>query len=185
MLVLAPPSADVAGERSEKEQPTGSQTELAAQKTQNEDSREEGINTLEEGEPRLRNADPGEKENREEAESNEIRGTQDAHSDEALDNRISKDFNEDEQQQREDEEEQPNHPKDSSELDDEGDRTSRQGQEQSKEAAGERVEREDDGGEDAAEEDPTEAERLLDLAEEDEENEETQGDDSTYHKQLH
>ncbi|NXX43983.1 CMGA protein, partial [Tricholaema leucomelas] len=165
-------------ERSEKEQPMGSQTELTAQKTQNEDSREEGKNTLEDMEPRLRNADPGEKENHEEAESNEFRGTQDAHPDEALDNHISKDFNDDEQQQREDEEEQPKHPKDSSELDDEGEQTSRQGQEQSKEAAGERVEREDDGGEDAAEEDPTEAERLLDLAEEDEENEEMQGDDS-------
>ncbi|NXF92926.1 CMGA protein, partial [Eubucco bourcierii] len=165
------------GEHSEKEQPMGSQTELTAQKTQNEDSREEGKNTLEDMEPRLQNVDPGE-ENREEAESNEIRDTEDTHQNEALDNHISKDFNKDEQQQREDQEEQPRHPKDSSELDDEGEQTSRQGQEQSKEAAGERVEREDDGGEDAAEEDPTEAERLLDLAEEDEENEEMQGDDN-------
>ncbi|NXG52692.1 CMGA protein, partial [Psilopogon haemacephalus] len=164
-------------EHSEKEQPMGSQTELTAQKTQNEDSKEEGKNTLEEMEPRLQNADPGEKENREEAESNEIGDTEDTHQDEALDNHISKDFNEDEQQQREDEEEQPRHPKDSSELD-KAEQTSRQGQQQKKEAAGERVEREDDRGEDAAEEDPTEAERLLDLAEEDEENEEMQGDDN-------
>ncbi|XP_009474161.1 PREDICTED: chromogranin-A [Nipponia nippon] len=170
---------DAAGERPEEEQPTGSLAELAAQKTQqNEDSREEGKNSLEEREPRPRDADPGEKEDREEAESNEIGDIDDAQRDKALDNHISKDFSEDEQQQQEDEEEQPRGPRDSLELEDEGEQPSRQGQEQSKEAAGERVEREDDGGDDAAEEDPTEAERSLDLAEEDEEAEETQGDDN-------
>ncbi|NXN11172.1 CMGA protein, partial [Indicator maculatus] len=161
-----------------EEQPTGSLTELAARKTQNEDSREEGKNTLEGMEPRLQNVGPGEKESHEDAESNEIRDTEGTHQDEGLDNHITKDFNEDQQQQREDEDEHPRHPKDSSELDDEGEQPSRQGQERSKEAAGERVEREDDGGEDAAEEDPTEAERSFDLAEEDEENEEMQGDDN-------
>ncbi|KAF1661344.1 Chromogranin-A, partial [Aptenodytes patagonicus] len=161
------------------EQPTGSLAEPAAQKTQqNEDSREEGKNRLEEREYRPQDADPGEKEDREEAESNEISNTEDAQQDEALDNHISKDFSEDEQQQRGDEEEQPRGPRDSLELEDEGEQPSRQGQEQSKEVAGERVEREDDGGDDAAEEDPTEAERSIDLAEEDEEAEEMQGDDN-------
>ncbi|XP_068004914.1 chromogranin-A isoform X1 [Melanerpes formicivorus] len=166
---------DVAGEHSEEKQPMGSLTELAAQKNLNEDSRK---NTLEGIEPRLQNADPGEKENHEETESNEIRDTENAHQDEGLDSHISKGFNEDEQQHQEDEDEHPRHPKDSSELGDKGEQSSRKGQEQSKQAAGERVEREDDGGEDAAEEDPTEAERSLDLAEEDEENEEVQGDDN-------
>ncbi|KAF1491890.1 Chromogranin-A, partial [Megadyptes antipodes antipodes] len=161
------------------EQPTGSLAELAAQKTQqNEDSREEGKSRLEEREPRSRDADPAEKEDREEAES-EIGNTEDARQDEALDNHISKDFSEDEQQQRGNEEEQPRGPRDSLELEDEGEQPSRQGQEQSKEVAGERVEREDDRGDDAAEEDPTEAERSIDLAEEDEEDEEMQGDDNT------
>ncbi|KAF1526392.1 Chromogranin-A, partial [Eudyptes sclateri] len=160
------------------EQPTGSLAELAAQKTQqNEDSREEGKSRLEEREPRSRDADPAEKEDREEAES-EIGNTEDAQQDEALDNHISKDFSEDEQQQRGNEEEQPRGPRDSLELEDEGEQPSRQGQEQSKEVAGERVEREDDRGDDAAEEDPTEAERSIDLAEEDEEDEEMQGDDN-------
>ncbi|NXT91191.1 CMGA protein, partial [Anhinga rufa] len=163
-----------------EEQPTGSLAELAAQQIQqNEDSREEGENSLEEREPRPRDADPGEKEDQEEAESNEIGDTEDARRDEALDNHISKDFSEDEQQQQQgDEEEQPEGPRDSLELKDEGEQPSRKGQEQSKEAAGERVEREDDGGDDAAEEDPTEAERSLDLAEEDEEAEEMQGEDN-------
>ncbi|NWQ98234.1 CMGA protein, partial [Burhinus bistriatus] len=162
-----------------EEQPTGSLAELAAQKTQqNEDSREEGKNSLEEREPRPRDANSGEKEAQEEVESNEIRGAGDTQRDEALDNHISKDFSEDEQQQRGDEEEQPRGPRDSLELEDEGEQPSRQGQEQSKEAAGERVEREDDGGDDVAEEDPTEGERSLDLAEEDEEAEEMQGDDN-------
>ncbi|KAF1396998.1 Chromogranin-A, partial [Spheniscus humboldti] len=160
------------------EQPTGSLAELAAQKTQqNEDSREEGKSRLEEREPRPRDADPAEKEDREEAES-EIGNTEDAQQDEALDNHISKDFSEDEQQQQGNEEEQPRGPRDSLELEDEGEQPSRQGQEQSKEVAGERVEREDDGGDDAAEEDPTEAERSIDLDEEDEEDEEMQGDDN-------
>ncbi|NXJ73745.1 CMGA protein, partial [Trogon melanurus] len=162
-----------------EEQPTASLAELAAQKAQqNEDSREEGRNSLEEREPRARDTYPSKKEDREEAESNEIRGTEDVQRDEALDNHISKDFSEDEQQQREDEEEEPRGPRDSLEFEEEGEHPSRQGQEQSKEAVGERVEREDDRGDDAAEEDPTEAERSLDLAEEDEEAEEMQGDDN-------
>ncbi|NXT52019.1 CMGA protein, partial [Pluvianellus socialis] len=162
-----------------EEQPTGSLAELAAQKTQqNEDSREEGKNSLEEREPRPRDADAGGKEDGEEAESNEIRGVEDAQQDEALGNHISKDFSEDERQQREDEEEQPRDARDSLELEDEGEQPSRHGQEEGKEAAGQRVEREDDGGDDAAEEDPTEEERSLDLAEEDEEAEEVQGDDN-------
>ncbi|XP_037250225.1 chromogranin-A [Falco rusticolus] len=174
---------DAAEEHPEEEQPTGSLAELAAQKTQrNEDSREEGKNSLEEREPRPRDAEPGKKEGKkedqEEAESNEIGDTEDAQRDKALDNHISKDFNEDEQQQQGDEEEQPRGPRDSSEFEDEGEQPFRQGREHSKEAAGERVEREDDGGDDAAEEDPTEAERSLDLAGEDEEAEETQGDDN-------
>uniref|UniRef100_A0A8B9NE01 Chromogranin-A n=1 Tax=Accipiter nisus TaxID=211598 RepID=A0A8B9NE01_9AVES len=168
---------DAAVERPEEEQPTGSLAELAAQKTQqNEESREEGKNSLEERESRPRDADPGKKEDREEAESNEIGDIEHAQRDEALDNHISKVFSKDEQQQRGDEEEQPRGPRDSLELEDEGEQSSRQGQEQSKQVAGERVEREDDGGDDAAEEDPTEAERSLDLAEEDEEAEEMEGD---------
>ncbi|NXG58354.1 CMGA protein, partial [Hemiprocne comata] len=162
-----------------EEQPTGSMDELAAQKTQqNEDSREKGKNSVEEREPRPRDANPGEKEDKEEAKSNEIRRAEDAQLDEALDNHISKDFSEEEQQQQGDEEEQPRSPRDRLELEDEGEQPSRQGQEQSKEAAGERVEREDDGGDDVAEEDPTEAERSLDLPEEDEEAEEMQGEEN-------
>ncbi|KAM6075163.1 chromogranin-A [Chlamydotis macqueenii] len=170
---------DAAWEHPEEEQPMESLAKLAAQKTQqNEDSREEKKNSLEEREPGPRDADPGEKEAREEAESNEIGGIEDAQRDEALDNHINNNFSKDERQQRGDEEEQPGGSRDSLELEDEGEQPSRQGQEQSKEAAGEHVEREDDGGEDVAEEDPTEAERSLDLAEEDEEAEEMQGDDN-------
>ncbi|NWX02908.1 CMGA protein, partial [Caloenas nicobarica] len=171
--------SEVLESQNDKNKQRGSLAELEAQKTQqNEDSREEGKNSLEEREPRLQDADPGEKGDREEVESNEIRGAEDAQRDEALDNHISKDSSEDEQQQQGDEEEQPRGPRDSLELEDEGEQPSRQGREQSKEAAGERVEREDDGGDDAAEEDPTKAERSLDLAEEDEEAEEMQGDDN-------
>ncbi|XP_061319867.1 chromogranin-A [Pezoporus flaviventris] len=167
---------DAAGEHPKEEQPTGSLTELAAQKhQQNEDSREKGKNSLEEREPRPQDANPGEKEYQEQAESNEIRDTEDAQRDEALDNHTSKDFSEDEQQQQEDEEEQPRDPRDSLELEDEEEQPSRKDQEQSREAAGEHGEREDDRGDDATEEDPTEAERSLDLAEEDEE---MQGDDN-------
>ncbi|XP_010078475.1 PREDICTED: chromogranin-A, partial [Pterocles gutturalis] len=170
---------DAAGERPEEEQPVGSLAELAEQKThQNADSREEGKNSLEEREPRPRDADPEEKEYQEETESNEIGGTEDTQRDRALDNHVSKDFSEAERQQQGDEEEQPRGPRASLELEDEGEQPSRQGQQQSKEAAGERAEREDDGGDDAAEEDPTEAERSLDLGEEDEEAEEMQGDDN-------
>ncbi|NXX01665.1 CMGA protein, partial [Larus smithsonianus] len=170
--------SEVLESQNDKNKQRGSLPELAAQKTQqNEDSREEEKNSLEEREPRPRDADPGEKEDQEEAESNEIGGAEDAQQDEALDNHISKDFNEDKRQQREDEEEEPRGSRDSLELEDEGEQPSRQGEDQSKEAAGERVEREDDGGDDAVEEDPTEAERSLDLAEE-EEAEEMQGDDN-------
>ncbi|NWX13368.1 CMGA protein, partial [Aegotheles bennettii] len=162
-----------------EEQPTASLAELAAQKTQqNQDSREQGKNSLEEREPRSQDANPEEKDDQEEAESNEIKGAEDAQQDEALDNHISKDFSEDERQQQGDEEEQPRASRDSLELEDEREQSSRQSQEQSKEVSGERVEREDDGGEDAAEEDPTEADRSLDLAEEDEEAEAMQGDDT-------
>ncbi|NXV47214.1 CMGA protein, partial [Uria aalge] len=173
--------SEVLESQNDKNKQRGSLPELAAQKTQqNEDSREEGKNSLEEREPRPRDADPGEKEDQEEAESNEIGGAEDAQQDEALDNHISKNFNEDERQQRGDEEEAPRGSRDSLELEDEGEQPSRQDEDQSKEVAGERVEREDDGGDDAAEEDPTEAERSLDLAEEEEEEEaeEMQGDDN-------
>ncbi|KAF2986240.1 hypothetical protein EK904_009768, partial [Melospiza melodia maxima] len=166
---------DAAGEYPEEEQPTGSLTELAAQKPQqNEDSREEE-KSLEEREPRPWDTNPDEKEDQEEAESNDIRDTEDTHQNKVLNNHIGKNFSEDEQQQQGDEEEEPRGSRDSLELEDEGEEPSRQGQEHSKEGAGERVEREDDGDE-AAEEDPTEAERSLDLAEEDEEAEEMQGD---------
>ncbi|NXG68220.1 CMGA protein, partial [Baryphthengus martii] len=171
--------SEVLESQNDKNKQRGSLAELAAQKTQqNKDSREEGKNSLEKRDPRPRDADSGEKEDLGEAESNEIRDTEDAQQDEAVDNHISKDFSEDEQQQREHEEEQPRGPRDSLEVEDEGQQPSRQGQEQSKEVAGERVEREDDRGDDVAEEDPTEAERSLDLAEEDEEAEEMQEDDN-------
>ncbi|XP_050190911.1 chromogranin-A isoform X2 [Myiozetetes cayanensis] len=169
---------DAAGEQPEDEQPTGSLTELAEQKPQqNEDSREEGKNSLEEREPRPRDTDPDEKEDRDEAESNDIRDVEDAQRDKPLENHIGKDFSEDEQQQQGDEEEEPRGSRDSLELEGEGEEPSRKGRKHSKEVAGERVEREDDG-DDAAEEDPTEAERSLDMAEEDEEAEEVQGDDN-------
>uniref|UniRef100_A0A8U7MKU3 Chromogranin-A n=1 Tax=Corvus moneduloides TaxID=1196302 RepID=A0A8U7MKU3_CORMO len=169
---------DEGGEHPEEEQPTGSLAELAAQKPQqNEDSREEGKNSLEEREPRPRDTNPVEKEDQEEAEGNDIRDTDDTHRNKVLDNHIGKNFSEDEQQQQGDEEEEPRGSRDSLELEDEGEEPSRQGQEHSKEVVGERVEREDDRDE-AAEEDPTEAERSLDLAEEDEEAEEMQGDDN-------
>lgn len=181
MFLLVSPSVDAAGERPEEEQPTGSLAELAAQKPQqNEDSKEEGKNSLEEREPRPRDTNPVEKEDQEEAESNDIRDTEETHRNKDLDNHIGKNFSEDEQQQQQgDEEEEPRGSRDSLELEDEGEEPSRQGQEHSKEIVGERVEREDDRDE-AAEEDPTEAERSLDLAEEDEEAEEMRGDDSTY-----
>ncbi|KAL2303890.1 hypothetical protein Nmel_009172 [Mimus melanotis] len=173
-----PPPGNPAGESPEEEQPTGSLAELAAQKPQqNEDSREEGKNSLEERELRPWDTNPAEKEDQEEAESNDIRNTEDTHRNKVLDNHIGKNFSEDEQQQQGDEEEEPRGSRDSLEFADEGEEPSRQGQEHSKEVAAERVEREDDGDE-AAEEDPTEAERSLNLPEEDEEAEETQGGDN-------
>ncbi|NXL57129.1 CMGA protein, partial [Chordeiles acutipennis] len=171
--------SEVLESQNDKNKQRVSLSELVAQKNQqNDDSREEGKNNLEEREPRPRDADPGAKEDREEAESNEIRGADGAQRDKALDNHISKDFSKNERQQQKHEEEQSRGPRDSLELEDEGEQPSRQGQEQSKEVAGERVEREDDRGDDAAEEDPTEVERSLDLAEEDVEAEEMQGDDN-------
>ncbi|NXD24656.1 CMGA protein, partial [Spelaeornis formosus] len=169
--------SEVLESQNDKNQQRGSLAGLAAQKTQqNEDSKEQGKNSLEEREPRPWDTDPVEKEDREETESNDIRDTEDTHRNKVLDNHIDKNFSEDEQQQQEDEEEESRGSRDSLELEDEGEEPSRQGQEHSKEVAGERVEREDDGDE-AAEEDPTEAERSLDLAEEDEEAEEMQGGD--------
>ncbi|NWI46391.1 CMGA protein, partial [Picathartes gymnocephalus] len=167
--------SEVLESQNDKNKERGSLAELAAQKLQeNEDSREEGKNSLEEREPRPRDNDPVEEEDGEEAESNDIRNTEDTHQNKVLDNHIGKNFSEDEQQQQGDEEEEPRGSRDSLELEDEGEELSRQGQEHSKEVAEERVEREDDGDE-AAEEDPTEAERSLDLAEEDEEAEEMKG----------
>ncbi|NXM21954.1 CMGA protein, partial [Ploceus nigricollis] len=169
--------SEVLESQNNKNKQRGSLAELAAQKPQqNEDSREDG-KSLEEREPRPWDTNPVEKEDREEAESNDIRDTEDTHRNEVLDNHIGKNFSEDEQQQQGDEEEEPRGSRDSLELEDEGEEPSRQGQEHSKEVAGERVEREDDGDE-AAEEDPTEAERSLDLAEEDEEVEEMRGGDN-------
>ncbi|NXB93321.1 CMGA protein, partial [Vidua chalybeata] len=169
--------SEVLESQNNKNKQRGSLAELAAQKPQqNEDSREEE-KSLEEREPRPWDTNPVEKEDREEAESNDIRDTEDVHRNEVLDNHIGKHFSEDEQQQQGDEEEEPRGSRDSLELEDEGEEPSRQGQEHSKEVAGEHVEREDDGDE-AAEEDPTEAERSLDLAEEDEEAEEMQGGDN-------
>ncbi|NWR14431.1 CMGA protein, partial [Emberiza fucata] len=169
--------SEVLESQNNKNKQRGSLAELAAQKPQeNEDSREEE-KSLEEREPRPWDTNPVEKEDQEEAESNDIRDTEDTLRNKVLDNHISKNFSEDEQQQQGDEEEEPRGSRDSLELEDEGEEASRQGQEHSKEVAGERVEREDDGDE-AAEEDPTEAERSLDLAEEDEEAEEMQGDDN-------
>ncbi|NWR01238.1 CMGA protein, partial [Paradoxornis webbianus] len=170
--------SEVLESQNDKNKQRGSLAELAAQKPQqNEDSREEGKNSLEEREPRPQDTDLVEKEHWEEAESNDIRDTEENHRNKVLDNHIGKNFSEDEQQQQGDEEEEPRGSRDSLELEDEGEEPSRQGQEHSKEVAGERVEREDDGDE-AAEEDPTEAERSLDLAEEDEEAEEMQGGDN-------
>lgn len=97
-----------------------------------------------------------------------------------MENHIGKDLSEDELQPREDEEEQPGGPRDSQEMEEEGEQPSRQGQEQSKEAVGKRMEQEDDREDAPAEEDPTEAERSLDLAAEDVGAEEMQGEDSTY-----
>ncbi|NXB64470.1 CMGA protein, partial [Struthidea cinerea] len=170
--------SEVLESQNDKNKQRGSLAELAAQKPQqNEDSREEGKNSLEEREPRPRDTNAVEKEDQEEAESNDIRDTEDTHQNKVLDNHIGKNFSEDEQQRQGDEEEEPRGSRDSLELEDEGEEPSRQGQEHSKEVVGEHVKREDDRDE-AAEEDPTEAERSLDLAEEDEEAEEMQGDDN-------
>ncbi|NWR51602.1 CMGA protein, partial [Regulus satrapa] len=170
--------SEVLESQNDKNKQRGSLAELEAQKPhQNEDSREEGKNSLEEREPRPRDTNPVEKEELEEAESNDIRDSEDTYRNRVLDNHVGKNFSEDEQQQQGDEEDEPRGSRDSLELEDEGEEPSRQDQEHSKEVAGERVEREDDGDE-AAEEDPTEAERSLDLAEEDEEAEEMQGGDN-------
>ncbi|XP_042670709.1 chromogranin-A [Centrocercus urophasianus] len=170
---------DVAQQHPEEEQPTASLAELAAQKTQQkEDVREEGKNSLEVGESRLQDASHSEKDDQDEAESNEIKDAEDAQGEAALGNHADKDLGEDEQQQRGEGEEQRRGPRNSLELEEEGEQPSRQGQRQSKEeAAEERVEQEDDGEDAPGEEDPTEAERLLDLAEEDGEAEEMQEDD--------
>ncbi|NWY91208.1 CMGA protein, partial [Loxia curvirostra] len=170
--------SEVLESQNNKNKQRGSLAELAAQKPQqNEDSREEE-KSLEEREPRPWDTNPVEKEDREEAETNDIRDIEDTHRNKVLDNHIGKNFSEDEQQQQQrDEEEEPRGSRDSLELEDEGEEPPRQGQEHSKEVAGERVEREDDGDE-AAEEDPTEGERSLNLAEEDEEAEEMQGGDN-------
>ncbi|XP_052550852.1 chromogranin-A [Tympanuchus pallidicinctus] len=169
---------DVAQQHPEEEQPTASLAELAAQKTQQkEDVREEGKNSLEVGESRLQDAS-SEKDDQDEADSNEIKDAEDAQGEAALGNHADKDLGENEQQQRGEGEEQRRGPRNSLELEEEGEQPSRQGQRQSKEeAAEERVEQEDDGEDAPGEEDPTEAERLLDLAEEDGEAEEMQEDD--------
>ncbi|NWV55053.1 CMGA protein, partial [Daphoenositta chrysoptera] len=170
--------SEVLESQNDKNKQRGSLAELPAQKPQqNENSREEGKKSLEEREPSPLDSNPVEKEDQEEDESNDIRSTEDTHGNKVLDNHIGKNFIEDEQQQQEDEEEETRGSRDSLELEDEGEESSRQGQEHSKEVAGERVEREDDKDE-AAEEDPTEAERSLDLAEEDEEAEEMQRGDN-------
>ncbi|NXS15019.1 CMGA protein, partial [Neodrepanis coruscans] len=170
--------SEVLESHNDKNRQRGSLAELAAQKPQQkEDSREEGKNSLEQRESRPRDTDPVEREDREKTESNDIRDTEDAQRDKVLDNHTGQDFNENKQQQQGDEEEEPRGSRDSLELEDEGEEPFRQGREHSKLVAGERVEREDDG-DDAAEEDPTEAERSLDLADEDEEAEEVQGDDN-------
>ncbi|NXA46174.1 CMGA protein, partial [Nothocercus julius] len=161
-----------------EEQPTVSLAELEAeeiQQNEREDPRKEGKNSLEEREPRPREAHPGEKRDHGEAESNEIGGTKDSQREE--DNHISEDLGEEEQKQREEEEEQPRGTGDSLELEEEREQMSRQGQEESKEETGGRTEREDEQGEPPVEEDPTEAERSLDLAEEDVESEAMQRDD--------
>ncbi|OXB68023.1 hypothetical protein ASZ78_014708 [Callipepla squamata] len=169
--------ADVAQQSPEEEQPTAelSLAELAAQKTQQkEDVREEGKNSLEVREPRLQDASPGETEDQEEAESNDIKDAEDGKGEAALDNHVDKDLGEDEQQQRGEGEEQHRGPRNSLELEEEGEQSSRQSKEG---AAQEHVEQDDDGEDAPGEEDPTEAERLLDLAEEDGEAEEMQEDD--------
>ncbi|NXG33539.1 CMGA protein, partial [Dromaius novaehollandiae] len=178
--------SEVLGSQNDKnkqreEQPTVSLAELEAEKIQQnegEDSREEGKNSLEEREPRPREAHAGEKRAREEAESNEIGGAEDAQREEALDNRISEDPGEEEQKQREEEEEESRGTGDSLELEEEREQASREGQEESKEVAGGRTEREDEQGDAPVEEDPTEAERSLDLAEEDMEAEVMQRNDN-------
>lgn len=162
----------MAQQRSEEEQPTASLAELAAQKSQQKENvREEGKNSLEVRESRLQD---GEKDDEDEAESNEIKDAEDAQGEEALD----KDLGEDEQQQRGEGEEQRRGPRNSLELE-EREQSSRQGQSK-EETAEEHVEQEDDGEDAPGEEDPTEAERLLDLAEEDGEAEEMQEDDGMY-----
>ncbi|NWX81445.1 CMGA protein, partial [Nothoprocta ornata] len=164
-----------------EEQPTMSLAELEAeqiQQNEREDPKEEGKNSLEEREPRPREARPGEKRDREEAESNEIGGAEDSQREEALDNHISDDLGEEEQKQRQEEEEQPRGTGDSLELEEEREQMSRQGQEESKEETGGRTEREDEQGDTPVEEDPTEAERSLDSAEEDVESEVMQRDDN-------
>ncbi|XP_025935441.1 chromogranin-A [Apteryx rowi] len=171
---------DEAQERPEEEQPTVSLAELEAEKIQQnerEDSREEGKNSLEERERRPR-GHPGEKRDHEEVDSNEIGGAEDAQREEALDNHISEDLGKEEQKQREEEEEQPRGTGDSLELKEEREQASRQGQEESKEEAGGRTEWEDEEGDAPVEEDPTEAERSPDLAEEDVEAEVMQRDDN-------
>ncbi|NXY47703.1 CMGA protein, partial [Ceuthmochares aereus] len=121
--------SEVLESQDDKNKQRGSLAELAAQKTQrNEDSREKGQNSLEEREPRPRDTDPGE-EDREGAESNEIKGAENAQRDETLDNHIGRDFSEEEQQ--------PRGPRDSLDPEDGGEQPSRHGQ-KSKEAAGER-----------------------------------------------
>ncbi|NXQ53420.1 CMGA protein, partial [Anthoscopus minutus] len=170
--------SEVLESQNDKNKQRASLAELAAQKSQQkEDSREEAKNSLAEKEPRPWDTNPVEKEDQEEVESNDIRDTEDTHRNKVLDNHIGKNFSEDEQQQQGDEEEEPRGSRDSLELEDEGEEPSREGQEHSKEVAGEHVEQEDDGDE-AAEKDPTEAERSLDMAEEDEEAEEMQGSDN-------
>ncbi|XP_010226878.1 PREDICTED: chromogranin-A [Tinamus guttatus] len=164
----------------EEEQPTVSLAELEAEKIQQnekEDPKGEGKNSLEDREPRPWEARPGEKRDHGEAKSNEIGGTEDSQREEVLDNRISEDLGEEEQKQPEEEEEQPRGTGDSLELEEEREQTSRQGQEESKEETGGRSEREDEQGDTPVEEDPTEAERSLDLAEEDVESEVMQRDD--------
>ncbi|XP_025902708.1 chromogranin-A [Nothoprocta perdicaria] len=172
---------DEAQESPEEEQPTMSLAELEAeqiQQNEREDPKEEGKNSLEEREPRPRETHPGEKRDREEAGSNEIGGAEDSQREEVLDNRISDDLGEEEQKQQQEEEEQPRDTGDNLELEEEREQMSRQGQEESKEETGGRAEREDEQGDTPVEEDPTEAERSLDSAEEDVESEVMQRDDN-------
>lgn len=153
------------------------------QHNERENSKEDEKNSLEEREPRPRDADPeDDKENAEEFESNEIGEAEESPREDALDNHIGDDLSEDEvsEQKHQEDEDQPAGTNESLELEEAREKVSKKDQEESKEeeAVEEHAEKDGDRRGTSRDEHPTETEGLFGSNED--ESEEIQREDSMY-----